>query len=600
MNWQLKQRPALALTVFLLLVAVSRAESWQIIAREDGPALGVPGQPTAEHFILWVPTLNDNGQVAFHSSLSATSISDLNSATIWAGAINSPQLVLREGSTAPGTTEQFEFFEYDPLLNNVGQVLINADLTGNFNQRNGLWVGTPGNLQLLVRTNTAIAGFSYTIATIHDQSAALSDNGSVAFAGYTSGNLSGVWYGAPGNLQALALEDSPVPAGSGLPAGVKFQSVASSIETVAMNSTGKVAFTARLENSSFTIHGNSIWTGAPGNLKVLVRENAAAPGLPGRNVFLLGSDPVINSSSDVAFSVKLDDFTDALYLGKPGDLDLLIKGNDPAPVGSSGVRFAQFGTFSQLRLSNSGHVGFEGWLEGTSVNGTNNYGLFRATTNGVDMVARLGNQAPGMQSGAVFESFSDYSINPVGQMAFMGQTTGGGILPGEGQGIWAQDSTGELQLIARVGDWANPVSGEIVRMVDATNPMSLERQGYREIIMLDFRSGFKLLSEYGTAWNADHQLAFSATLSGSGSSRVLFLTTVGSVRGDFDGDGDVDGRDFLAWQRVDKTTAGLATWQASYNNGNLKAFAAAVPEPTALLLAACGLALLTQGRHFVR
>jgi hypothetical protein len=118
--------------------------------------------------------------------------------------------------------------------------------------------------------------------------------------------------------------------------------------------------------------------------------------------------------------------------------------------------------------------------------------------------------------------------------------------------------------------------------------------------MLDFRSGFKLLSEYGTAWNADHQLAFSATLSGSGSSRVLFLTTVGSVRGDFDGDGDVDGRDFLAWQRVDKTTAGLATWQASYNNGNLKAFAAAVPEPTALLLAACGLALLTQGRHFVR
>lgn len=57
--------------------------------------------------------------------------------------------------------------------------------------------------------------------------------------------------------------------------------------------------------------------------------------------------------------------------------------------------------------------------------------------------------------------------------------------------------------------------------------------------------------------------------------------------GDFDGDGDVDGRDFLAWQRGESTTpysAGdLADWQNSYGVGGVAAVTA-VPEPNAFLL----------------
>ncbi|MDZ4656835.1 MAG: PEP-CTERM sorting domain-containing protein [Bythopirellula sp.] len=57
--------------------------------------------------------------------------------------------------------------------------------------------------------------------------------------------------------------------------------------------------------------------------------------------------------------------------------------------------------------------------------------------------------------------------------------------------------------------------------------------------------------------------------------------------GDFDGDGDVDGRDFLAWQRGNSPSpfsgADLATWQGAYNGGALAALNA-VPEPTSLVL----------------
>ncbi len=68
--------------------------------------------------------------------------------------------------------------------------------------------------------------------------------------------------------------------------------------------------------------------------------------------------------------------------------------------------------------------------------------------------------------------------------------------------------------------------------------------------------------------------------------------------GDFDGDTDVDGADFLEWQR-DQTGRDLADWQTNYGNGTLTAALSAVPEPSSLVLAAAGLLALL-GRRQVR
>ena len=71
--------------------------------------------------------------------------------------------------------------------------------------------------------------------------------------------------------------------------------------------------------------------------------------------------------------------------------------------------------------------------------------------------------------------------------------------------------------------------------------------------------------------------------------------------GDFDNDGKVDGRDFLAWQRGESPTplsAGdLSTWQGAY--GSPLVFISAVPEPAsiALLVAMCSLLAVRRGRH---
>ncbi len=62
---------------------------------------------------------------------------------------------------------------------------------------------------------------------------------------------------------------------------------------------------------------------------------------------------------------------------------------------------------------------------------------------------------------------------------------------------------------------------------------------------------------------------------------------VAQAPGDFDNDGDVDGRDFLAWQRgesPDPLSAGdLADWQLNYGTSGLSAIS--VPEPCCLCIA---------------
>jgi len=66
-----------------------------------------------------------------------------------------------------------------------------------------------------------------------------------------------------------------------------------------------------------------------------------------------------------------------------------------------------------------------------------------------------------------------------------------------------------------------------------------------------------------------------------------------SPAGDFDVDGDVDGRDFLVWQRggspLPNSSSDLATWQANYGTiANLTATLTAVPEPSTAGMALIG------------
>ncbi len=67
--------------------------------------------------------------------------------------------------------------------------------------------------------------------------------------------------------------------------------------------------------------------------------------------------------------------------------------------------------------------------------------------------------------------------------------------------------------------------------------------------------------------------------------------------GDFDGDSDVDGADFLEWQRNLGDATNLGLWESNYGTpAPAIAAAAAVPEPASLLLAGA-MAMLVLSRR---
>lgn len=83
----------------------------------------------------------------------------------------------------------------------------------------------------------------------------------------------------------------------------------------------------------------------------------------------------------------------------------------------------------------------------------------------------------------------------------------------------------------------------------------------------------------------------------------LNLITIEGTPGDFDGDGDVDGNDFLLWQQ-DTSVGSLTDWQTNFGTSGpmISAVVQSVPEPTTVeLLLLSGLSLLVGKRfHWTR
>ncbi|QDS98505.1 sulfatase-like hydrolase/transferase [Adhaeretor mobilis] len=72
----------------------------------------------------------------------------------------------------------------------------------------------------------------------------------------------------------------------------------------------------------------------------------------------------------------------------------------------------------------------------------------------------------------------------------------------------------------------------------------------------------------------------TALITGTG---MLSVSTLAALSGDFDNDGDVDGADFLKFQREDGSANGLAAFQANYGD-HASTTASSVPEPAGLAI----------------
>jgi hypothetical protein len=131
-------------------------------------------------------------------------------------------------------------------------------------------------------------------------------------------------------------------------------------------------------------------------------------------------------------------------------LTTIAASGESAPGTEPGVTFAWvfFPTINSL-----GEVAFYGTLQGPGiVASSNDSGVWLSTPNGLSLVARTGDPAPGTPTGVVFANVSAPVFNAANLMLFLGQLTGPGVTGQNSYGYWVADKNGPPQLLYRQGD----------------------------------------------------------------------------------------------------------------------------------------------------
>lgn len=347
------------------------------------------------------PAVNAAGQVAFKALFNGNAASG-----IWLGRPGDLALVAKTADTAPGAEpDTFLVLSDRPYLNRVGQVAFLASLNGG---DEGIWVGRPGNLALVALTGRNAPGTSgLTFADLSfDISAGLNSTGEVLFmarlagTGVTPGvNDIGIWAGAPGSVAMVARTGDQAP-GAG---GATFDNLSFSFTRPVINGAGQVAF-----NSDLSGGGEGIWLGRPGSLSLVVRDGDPAPDTGGE-VFGDFLRPTVNTAGDVAFLTSISGGGAGIWRGRPGDLSLAALRRGPAPDTSGEILAGMFNT----TLSGANDLAFMGAILG----GDN--ALWVGRPDALSLVMREGDQAPGAGGETFdFSTFRQPSVNGAGEVLF--------------------------------------------------------------------------------------------------------------------------------------------------------------------------------------
>jgi len=173
-------------------------------------------------------------------------------------------------------------------------------------------------------------------------------------------------------------------------------------------------------------------------------------------------------------------------------------------------------------------------------------------------------------------------------------TSGGGMLglgdlAGGSFYSYASAASGDGSIVVGQSDSSN---GFEAFLWDDSNGM----RSLRELLINDYGldlTGWDLWEATGISDDGSTIVGRGSNPDGNPEGWIVNLSTV--LAGDFDSDGDVDGADFLSWQRNDGTAAGLALWENDFGAGGaaLASSAASVPEPSTTILV--GFALLAFG-----
>lgn len=391
--------------------------------------------------------LNDQGQVAFRAILSGTAGGASDDAGIFRGDGSTLVSIAREGQADPSGNGSFSNFPSRPVINDAGQVALSIGLigtTGGPTDDRGIFLGDGTTLVMLAREGQpGPGGGTFSLLAGH----ALNNAGQVSFRAGLTGTSGGF-----ADNEGLFRSDGTtlteiVRKGQAAPVEGVFEDF-NADET--LNDAGQVAFHGIVIVDGFNVWNMYVGDGG-GALTTVAREGEPAPG---GTFLIIGSNPVLNESGQVAFDATLDNTSGGssddtgIFRGAGGAIDTIVREGDGVPDGVGS--FSDF--LNEFAINGAGKVVFSAALAGAVPPADR--GIYRGDDSTLPLpVVRGGDAAP--DGDGIFLSLNTPALNDAGQVAFsaiVGEDIRGGetdvavFLFDEGMGLLTVARSGEAFL----------------------------------------------------------------------------------------------------------------------------------------------------------
>jgi hypothetical protein len=407
-------------------------------------------------------TINDHGVVAIRGRLAGDGVTALNEQASLHSSAGALKISLRQGDPVAGLpTDHMLFSPGFPRINNLGRVAHSAVLSGpGVTADNNLAVvaDLPSGPAVALRLGQPVSmgGIDHTLSYL-DFNAPHGDDGTIAMTTILRTPLGAE--GAALMVYRPGIGAAPIAFEGDHLAPQQPTLGFTSFQSPMVNARGDVAFWGHSVN--FIGGAADVWDGVfrrrNGTNEVVAMRGDPAPGLANGVTFSAIFYRVVgmNDAGQVAF---FGDVTGpgvtgtnyrGLFAGEPGALRTIVRTGDRAPGTPTGVTYRNF---YEPVINAHGHAAFDAFLTGPGVTATSEHALFVETATGIRQLARVGGRAPGTPTGVQYDFVSTTpALNAQGLVAFTATLRGTGVNQDNNLGLFATDSSGVVQLIARKG-----------------------------------------------------------------------------------------------------------------------------------------------------
>jgi hypothetical protein len=533
------------------------------------------------------PALSDAGQVAFLSLLTGTDGEVDDNIALYRGTTGGLTVVARRGVTEVDMHLLDSFVGGNPAITASGTVsnsaLFPTDPPPDPPPSETIaFLGNGGPLTLLPRIGTSTPEEDNKLAS--RSIPVLNNAGVTAYrANYTGVDFQTGIYSraADGTVTTRLLEQASAPGGGTI------LSLSGSLPT--LNESAQIAVTASVDDGVFTHKAALRLDGT--TVVELARDGSAATNESTTINNIVSNALPLNNAGQIAFAATYTQPASSgqgIFLADDAGATLIAPSLLPDATGAAtNIRLAA--------VNNAGKVAFSTEFAGSGDLGS---GIYLADVDAATPIALEDTEIPG--GGKFFSRFlgESVSLNNAGQLAFVAELSDTVDGPVAGRGLYLYSALSGLQQIIRTGD---PFAGGTL--------LSLSFTGANYSTAASPDPNFSGLNSAG-------QLAFNFAIAGT-SGVAIWSDSVVPLLGDYNHNGTVDAADYTVWRNsLGQVGSGLDAdgngndeidegdyeiWKMHFGEssgaGAITSAHAAVPEPMAAVLIACGILGISCGRR---